>query len=522
MAFVSSSSAATSTTNDNIAVGREESSASSDSSSSSSGRNDVVATASSPSSAYFPVHEQSPVFSANQADELVKHACRRVRRSGVIQTFKTVLQQSSNNHIILKHSDLELDECIGKGSFSYAYAVKSVKTAPASRRSTIDSDRIVVKVLRKKAMENPKMFATCCGDLYNEALMLSALSYSNVISAKAFALGGITAYKNGRHDAFFIVLEKLEATLSRRLLRWQAQRNKLSLKLPSQKKSAKKLAILKEKTKAIVELADALLYIHSQGLIHRDVKPENIGFDLEGNLKVFDFDVARVLPPSIRMSGSRSRFSLLGSVKSSDSETSDDDSEWSSDDDNDYQPSSLPRNEDGDEHRRRRIDPDETFKLTQRIGSTRYMSPECALGQKYNQKTDVYAFGLIIHEILTLEKPFEDIWSVYHEEAVFLEGERPWISKRSWTKPLKDLIEDCWAHKIQARPTMSEVCRTLEQELPNYIQHKLQKKSWWFFSSSRSAGGITTSPSSLRLLPSKSSIDDGARVEEQTIVFYHE
>eukprot|EP00980_Cylindrotheca_fusiformis_P011581 scaffold2739_cov72-Cylindrotheca_fusiformis.AAC.1 len=37
-------------------------------------------------------------------------------------------------------------------------------------------------------------------------------------------------------------------------------------------------------------------HLHSHHVLHRDLKPANIGFDAQGNLKVFDFDLARVSP----------------------------------------------------------------------------------------------------------------------------------------------------------------------------------------------------------------------------------
>merc|ERR1712177_188313 len=113
---------------------------------------------------------------------------------------------------------------------------------------------------------------------------------------------------------------------------------------PSQKKARQKMETLKSRSDTILQLADAIEYIHSRGMIHRDIKPDNIGFDEEGTSKVFDFDVARYLPK-------------------------------------------LEQKQ------------EETFKMTKRVGSPRYMSPECALGFSYNAKVDVYAFGLLCHEI---------------------------------------------------------------------------------------------------------------------------
>ena len=57
---------------------------------------------------------------------------------------------------------------------------------------------------------------------------------------------------------------------------------------------------LDERVDVALQLADAVTYLHSQGILHRDLKPDNIGFDAHGTLKVFDFDVSRRVPSSMK------------------------------------------------------------------------------------------------------------------------------------------------------------------------------------------------------------------------------
>jgi eukaryotic-like serine/threonine-protein kinase len=94
-----------------------------------------------------------------------------------------------------------------------------------------------------------------------------------------------------------------------------------------------------------VELLDALACAHSQGIIHRDVKPQNVMLSDEGHVKVMDFGIAQ----------------LMGS-------------------------DTLTR--DGDV-----------------IGTIAYMSPEQAAGQKVRPPSDVYSAGMVLYELLAGAHP---------------------------------------------------------------------------------------------------------------------
>ena len=155
------------------------------------------------------------------------------------------------------------------------------------------------------------------------------------------------------------------------------------------------------------------------------MKPENIGFDCQGILKVFDFDVSRIMP-------------------------------------ND-------------------ADPESTFLFTKKVGSPRYMSPECARGEAYNLKSDVYTFALLLYEVLLLEKPYDGIAASDQLHEVFMNGARPFVPL-SWPQAIQTLIRDAWSEDILSRPPMQQVYQVLVREIPIMVQEKKSRsaRSWSF------------------------------------------
>ncbi|MEK6324338.1 MAG: protein kinase [Acidobacteriota bacterium] len=105
-----------------------------------------------------------------------------------------------------------------------------------------------------------------------------------------------------------------------------------------------------------VQTCDALVEAHTRGIIHRDIKPENILLSDSGRVKLVDFGLAKAVSPSPRAGGATAAESLTesGTV----------------------------------------------------MGTLSYMSPEQLRGERLDERTDIFSFGIVLHEMITGDLPF--------------------------------------------------------------------------------------------------------------------
>ncbi|GAB6027640.1 Mitogen-activated protein kinase kinase kinase 7 [Chamberlinius hualienensis] len=95
--------------------------------------------------------------------------------------------------------------------------------------------------------------------------------------------------------------------------------------------------------------------------------------------------------------------------------------------------------------------------MTNNKGSAAWMAPEVFEGSNYSEKCDVFSWGIILWEVISRQKPFDDIrGSAYQILWAVHSGKRPPLI-RGCPKPLELLMNRCWAKEPHLRPSMDEV-----------------------------------------------------------------
>ncbi|EGG14208.1 SH2 domain-containing protein [Cavenderia fasciculata] len=98
-------------------------------------------------------------------------------------------------------------------------------------------------------------------------------------------------------------------------------------------------------------------------------------------------------------------------------------------------------------------------------GTALYMAPEVMMKQEFNEKADVYSFGLILHELATCEELFPEYSEIEpFSDAICNKRIRPPIPSNI-PRSLSVLMQRCWDHDPSVRPPFSEVVEKMNEVL---------------------------------------------------------
>lgn len=202
----------------------------------------------------------------------------------------------------------EIKELIGVGGMAYVYKAYD----------SIDDRTVAVKILKDEFLANEEFTRR----FKNESKAIAILSHPNIVKVYDVSFGERLQY---------IVMEYIDGITLKEYI--------------EQQKDIK----WKEAVHFTVQILRALQHAHDKGIVHRDIKPQNIMLLPDGTIKMTDFGIARFSRVDIRATSA----------------------------------------------------PDKA------IGSVHYISPEQARGEITDEKADIYSVGVMLYEMLTGRLPFE-------------------------------------------------------------------------------------------------------------------
>jgi serine/threonine-protein kinase len=211
---------------------------------------------------------------------------------------------------------------------------------------TVLGREVAIKILPEAVAADPERLAR----FEREARVLASLNHPNIahlygLETATVDSGTGTGTGAGTQELTFLVMELVEGEgLDERIARGPVP--------------------VDEAVGMAVQIAEALEAAHAKGIVHRDLKPANVKIDPDGRVRVLDFGLAKALAPDGEASASGVELSLSPTL---------------------------------------------TAHMTQAgvlLGTAAYMSPEQARGRGADRRSDVWAFGCVLMEMLTGDSPF--------------------------------------------------------------------------------------------------------------------
>jgi tRNA A-37 threonylcarbamoyl transferase component Bud32 len=268
---------------------------------------------------------------------------------------------------------------IGAGGMGEVYRARDPKL-----------DRFVaIKVLPPSLAESRELLSR----FEREARAVAALNHPNILGIYDFGKEGERAYA---------VMELLEGESLRDRLRTGALAPKKAVELASQ-------------------VAEGLAAAHVRGIVHRDVKPENIFLGRDGRVKLLDFGLAKQLPNWTGQSGPQT---------------------------------SVPTEAAARLHTEAGVV----------MGTVGYMSPEQVRGEPADHRSDIFSFGVVLYEMLSGRKAFEGKSAVETMNAILHDDPAALVVTKGQMPPaLERLVLHCLEKAPESRfQSMKDVAFDLQ------------------------------------------------------------
>ncbi len=304
-----------------------------------------------------------------------------------------------------KISHYKIKRLLGKGGMGEVYLANDTKL----------DRRVALKILPPEFAEvkdRMKRFV-------REAKSASALNHPNII----------TIYEINEVDGTHFIAEEF---IDGKTLNQYVKSNPLNFK------SALEIAI---------QIASALDEAHSVGIVHRDIKPDNVMIRKNGLVKILDFGIAKTI----------SDFGF----GNADLKTPDAESETV------INSTNNPKSE---------IPNSKSTLPGMIIGTVNYMSPEQAKGKEVDARSDIFSFGVVLYEIISGHLPFEGETAMEMIGAILKDEPKP-LNKTEVPSGIEKIIGKCLRKDRNERyQTIKDVLidvRDVKQELE--FQNKMER-----------------------------------------------
>lgn len=203
----------------------------------------------------------------------------------------------------------KIKSSLGHGGMSDVYEARDI----------IFKRPVAIKIINKESFQNSENLVR----FENEARIAASLNHPNIVKI----------YDYGTYEDYPYIVNEFQ--------RGQTLKDALSFK---------KYFNLQEACSIIIQILDALSYMHSKRIVHRDIKPQNIFYGSDGVAKISDFGISVSMDKKLK-------------------------------------------------------NVDENNKV---VGTAQYIAPEVIRGHKANAQSDIYSLGVTFFELVTGYLPFDD------------------------------------------------------------------------------------------------------------------